>query len=175
MSLISVLRAILNFVFFFSVIGALTAPVIAWMAVTEDIYSHFNYIEKDSLNSSLYTVLVMLMVLGYFLFVAMIYYLKQAAYTINHRQMTSEKLRLSLHRAGWLCIAGTALFKLPQLLVSFIIRPINHQSSSLSSGVELTLLPDSFLVLVAFGLFLVIQARMIARHLELQDELKYTI
>jgi hypothetical protein len=174
MSWLSVLRAILTFVFFFSCIGALTAPFMAWMAYSE-------YMERvsdlfDTQQKLLSRFLFALVVINYWLFVVMIYYLKKSAYKIKKRYAFQAELQKYLYRAGLLCVIAT-LIKLPISILmnsDYLFLPVQNDGYYWQAFMEINPQHD-LLIMTSFGIFLIILSKVVGENLSLKEDVKYTV
>ena len=173
---LQVLRAILNFLYFFgwmSAVSCLIIPIMIYNGVPtiiEGISSEL--IENDIL---LYTAVVTA-ITGYFFYLAMIYHLKKAVYLINPKRLLSARLQTHLYKAGLFCVIAGVLTKVIPFIFKYLIAPFLSGYKS-HYGVELNMTNgfDSILVILTFGIFLIIFSKIIERSLILQKENSLTI
>jgi hypothetical protein len=176
MKWLQVLRAILNLVYFFSWISAISAPFVAWLAI-RGIGVNAAGLNTSLLNSkpALYTLLTAI-VIGYFFFLAMIHHLRKAAYLITPTQLISDRLQHHFYKAGLYCVIGSLLTKLPMVGYTYIIAPLFIKNrATLETTFELGFGFDSILVVMAFGIFLILFSKIIKISLNLQEEQALTV
>lgn len=173
---LQILRAILNFLYFFGWVSALCAPFIAFLAI-EGIDVNAAGLNTGFIKSkpALYVVLTMIVV-GYFFYLAMIHHLRKAVYQINLRQLLSNDLTKHLYKAGLFCVIGALMTKLPTVFYQYIVAPlIISDFVGMRATVDLGYGFDSVLVILTFGIFLIIFSKIIERSLMLQEENALTI
>ena len=176
MSWLSVLRAILNFLYFFAWISAVAAPMIFFSAVSGvDIYVSgldVNLIE----NPFFYYSILAASVAGHFFYLAMIHHLRKSVYKINRRQLLSFDLKSHLFKAGLYCVIGGLLTKVCGAVFRYFIYPLmNEDYSRIKTPLNINDSFDSIFLILAFGIFLIIFSKIIERSLMLQEENALTV
>jgi hypothetical protein len=176
MKWLQILRAILNLLYFFSWMTAVCAPFIAWLAV-EGIDVNAAGLGTSFIKSkpALYIILS-LMVVGYFFFLAMIHHLRKAAYKITPRQLISVTLQKHFYKAGLFCVIGGLLSKLPSVAYQYIISPLLLSNRiAARASIDFGYGFDSILVTLTFGIFLIIFSKIVKMSLQLQEEQALTV
>ncbi|MGB5980971.1 MAG: hypothetical protein WBG46_02395 [Nonlabens sp.] len=173
---LQILRAILNFLYFFAWVSAICAPLLAFMAAG-GIDVNAAGLDTGIIKSKPVLYLVMgFIVVGYFFYLAMIHHLRKAVYQINLRQLLSQDLKRHLYRAGLFCVIGGLLTKLPAAVYKYIVAPLLiSEQVGIRATVDLGYGFDSILVILAFGIFMIIFSKIIERSLMLQEENALTV
>ncbi len=176
MSWLSVLRAILNLLYFFGWMSALAAPLMLFMAISgADIY--VSGIDIDVVqNKVLYYSILIASVVGHFFYLAMIHHLRKAVYKINRRQLLSFDLKSHLFKAGLFCVIGGMLTKVCGSVFKYFIYPLlDEDYSRVRTPLNINDSFDSIFLILAFGIFLIIFSKIIERSLMLQEENALTV
>ncbi len=176
MKWISVFRAIIDFVYFFSLLAAVASPLILYTAFFENDVA-FELGGQTIINKhwSFYIVAVLGM-LGYLCFVRMLYLMKKSAWKINKKQLFNLEVASWIHEAGQYCIAAALLTKIPVIIYtiairSVIARDVMDTSFKMSFGFGF----DTLFVTISFGFFLMLTGIIIKNGLQLKQENDLTI
>jgi hypothetical protein len=176
MKWLQILRAILNLLYFFSWITAISAPFIAWLVITGTVDYSSNINTGIAANKIALVIIMSLVVIGYFFFLAMIHHLRKAAYLITPSQLISDTLQHHFYRAGLFCVIGSLLAKLPSVAYIYVISPLFIKSvATTRAGLELGYGFDSIFAVLTFGIFLIVFSKIIKTSLDLQQEQALTV
>jgi len=172
---ISIFRAVINYVYFFAFITAVLAPLTFWLASKNlDIAFNIGGHELENMHWSFYVVLFISM-LGYFVFVRMLYLMKQVASRLNPRELFNKELAGLITKAGKNCILAALMTKIPGFLyiaiVPYLTGNDNRFEFSLSFGYGF----DSLFVILSFGFFLMLTGTIIKEGVGLKQENDLTI
>ncbi|WP_438961080.1 DUF2975 domain-containing protein [Nonlabens sp.] len=173
MKSLQVLRAVLGFVYFFGWMAAIGSPILFIDPVIHRGIQLSGYTVYN-IHWSFYLV-AGAVVIGYFFFVAMIYYLRKVAWSIKPKKLFQDDLAPYFRKAGWSCIIGIIITKIPVVIYFYSVQ-INHPDTVVTrNGLSPGLSYDSFFVITAFGLFLLIMGKITQNARELQKENDLTI
>ncbi len=175
MGWIRFLRALLGFVFLFSLMAAIGSPVYLFVA-SERLGFSFNVggILIRNIDSSFYVV-ISLVVLSQFLFVYMIHHLKKASWLLAPRKAFAGGLSRHLHLAGIACVIGALLNRLPAFIYKYWFFKELRGDSGFSEGLNFGFSFDSLLVLIVFGVFLIVLSKIISVSSSIKEENDLTI
>ncbi len=175
MKWISLFRAIIDFVYFFAFLNALVSPFIFWLAIQDaDTAMSIGGHELKNVHWSFYLV-VLLGIFGYFVFVRMLYLMKQAAHKLKPRALFDAAIASLLMKAGKNCILAGLLTKIPPFAHSLwgLYASINVRASKFSYTIGFSF--DSLFVILSFGFFLMLTAIILQEGLRLKTENDLTI
>lgn len=174
---LSVLRAIMTLVYFFTWISAVLAPISFFIFADNFEMSFDNFgIDLYNVHWTFYVVLV-LSVMGYWMFLAMLYHLKKVSYRITPYRFIDLEIERHFYRAGLFCVIGSLITKVPSVIYKYatmsVIKPnaISIKNVSIDLGFSF----DSFLVITALGIFLIIISKIINQSIKIQQENDLTI
>lgn len=172
MKAIQILRAILRLLYFFSILNGLFLPITFIIAANDDVVFKLSGYLLSNHHWSFYVVLTLFFI-GYWAFVLMLFYLKQVAFIITPKHLFNHQIGESLKKAGWFCIIGILLVKLPAWAYHLfsLLQKIDLENSAvrIESGFGATL------VIVSFGLFLIILSKLASEGVKLKQENDLTI
>ncbi|BAO54719.1 hypothetical protein [Nonlabens marinus] len=164
---ISILRAVLGFLYFFAWASALASPLYFIMA-DDGFTLNFKlggYLLQN--NHWTFYIVLSLCITAQFLFLAMIHYLRRAANLMDPMRSISIEVSSSLNKAGIACVSGALLFKIPAFIYFYSpYNDIKRLSNSMDFGYSF----DSLLVLIAFGIILILTSRIIGLSIRLKEE-----
>jgi len=176
MKWINVFRAIIDFVYFFSLLAAVASPIILVAAFMETDYT-FEIGGKAIENKHWSFYIVMICgFLGYLAFVRMLYLMKKAVWKIKEKQLFNIEIAEWIHEAGQYCIAASLLSKVPVFIYT-IVAPlalktrVSESNYSMSFGFGF----DTLFVTISFGFFLMLTGIIIKNGLKLKEENDLTI
>lgn len=172
---IKFLRALLGFVYFFSILSAIAAPLLFFFSTMDSkIAFNLSGTEIENVHWSFYMVVAMA-VLAQFLFVAMIYYMKKASWLLNPKKIFSTELSRYLNYAGILCLVSIVLYKVPINIYRVVFGRQFDSAKNLNISFDFGFSFDSMLVIIAFGIFLVITSKIIRASALIKQENDLTI
>jgi hypothetical protein len=164
-------------IYFFTWISAVLAPLSFFIFTGSSQAAFENFgIQIFNVHWTFYIVLS-LSVLGCFLFLAMIYHLKKAAYQITPYRFVDEEIGRHFFKAGWYCIVGTLITRIPAVIYKYstlsLVKSIGFNADT--TDVRLGMSFDSILVIIAFGIFMIIISKIIKQSVKIKCENDLTI
>ncbi|QJP33988.1 DUF2975 domain-containing protein [Nonlabens sp. Ci31] len=176
-SWLSMLRAIMTLVYFFTWISAVLGPV-AFFVFVDNYETGFDNFGVDLYNVhwTFYVVLA-LSVMGYWMFLAMVYHLRKVSYRISPYRFIDVEIEKHFYRAGLFCVIGSLITKIPSLIYKYATMAVvkSNAISMKNVSIDLGFSFDSFLVIIAFGIFLIIISKIINQSIKIQQENDLTI
>lgn len=172
---IRIFRAIIDFVYFFALLSAVAAPLMILLA-TEGVETKFNIGGNivQNVHWSFYVVLA-LSIIGYFVFVRMLYLMKQAAWKLNPQDLFNSTIAALMTEAGKNCILAAVLTKIPAFLYSltapYMTGTFSGNEYTYSFGYGF----DSLFVILSFGFFMMLSGIIINQGIRLKEENDLTI
>ncbi|WP_194851482.1 DUF2975 domain-containing protein [Nonlabens antarcticus] len=169
---ISILKAVLGFLYFFAWFQVLAFPM--YFVMADDGYTMSFELGGYLLSNGHWTFYLVLSccVAAQFFFLGMIYYLRAAARLMTPQQGISFDVSKHLNRAGLACVIGALLFKIPAFFYFFSNNnTVNRPSQSMNMGYSF----DSLLMLVAFGIILILISKIIGMSVLVKQENDLTI
>jgi hypothetical protein len=176
-SWLSLLRAIMTLIYFFTWMSAILAPIAFFVFADKEQTSFENFgVTIFNVHWTFYVVLG-LSIIGYFLFLAMIFHLKKVAYRITPKRFIDNEIKNHFYKAGLFCVMGALLTKIPAVVYKYSTLVIVKNKKVLikDASLQLGISFDSVLVILAFGIFLIIVSKIIAQSIELKIENDLTI
>lgn len=172
---IRIFRAIIDFVYFFALLGAVAAPL-ALLLATEGATTRFNIGGNivQNVHWSFYAVLI-ISIIGYFVFVRMLYLMKQAAWKLNPRDLFNGTIADLMTRAGKNCILAAVLTKIPSFLYSMIAPYATGNVHRIEYTYNFGYGFDSLFVILSFGFFMMLSGIIIRQGIVLKQENELTI
>ena len=175
MKWISLFRAVLNVVYFFSVASAVAAPLAVFLAARESTLKfEIGGQVLENVHWSFYVVLVLALI-GYFVFVRMLYLMKQAARFLNSKTLFSHKIADQITLAGKNCVLAAVLTKLPAFLYGAFIPLASDSFTNFRYSITFGYGFDSLLVIISFGFFLMLTGIVMKEVNTLKQENDLTI
>jgi hypothetical protein len=171
---IKILSAILDLLYLFAILSALGVTMFFFVAIAESNL-HFQVSNYDIKNVhwSFYPV-VITTVLSQYLFLGMIHQMRRAARFLKKRNFLRVGLSKLIYRAGILCVIGVLMNRVPSFLYTMIhIQP--SRTDETHSTLSLLYSFDSMLIVISFGLFLIITAKIVQYGIALKQENDLTI
>lgn len=177
MSWLSLLRAIMNWLYFFSWFSVIASVIILVLIPFDDGIGITLFGKRIfNVHWSFYIVTV-LAVIGYWLFLAMIYHLKKASYAITPYRFVDPVIQKHFYKAGLFCVIGSLVSNVPTYIYSLATKTrLNAERTAIEKvSLNLGFSFDSFIVIIAFGIFLIIISKVIDQSIQIQKENDLTI
>lgn len=167
---IYILRAILEFMLYFLLLGGVALLIITPFILTDsdwDIPIKINGVVSSSFNSVYSKIGLIVSVLSYFLFVYAIYLLKKTVTLFIKGKIFDNQVISNLSSIGKIFIIVTLIIN----TVEFIFKVTTTQKATLmiNSGF------DSFLFVISIGLFFIIISEVFKIAKNMKDENELTI
>ncbi|AGC76332.1 hypothetical protein LX97_00999 [Nonlabens dokdonensis] len=176
-SWLSTLRAIMTLVYFFAWLSAIGAPIsiILFSSGVESAFESLG-IKIYNVHWTFYGVLA-LSIIGYWLFLAMIHHLRKASYRITPYRFMDTRIERHFYYAGLFCVVGSLVTKVPAVIYKYTTMAIVKSNKILLNDVSIDFgfSFDSFMVILAFGIFLIIISKIIKQSILIQEENDLTI
>jgi len=175
MKWIKILNPILNLILYFALLSAFAVTLFFVMAVVENDFSFGlgNY-HLQNVHWSFYPVVVLSIISEYIL-VLMIYKMRQASRLLRRGKIIDKMLSKKIYQAGVLSVIGIILNRVPAFFYDMIHHSDYNNIVKMNSTLNLLYSFDSMLIILCYGIFLIIAARMIQITVTLKEENDLTI
>lgn len=175
MKWIKILKATLDLLFYFALLSAIGVTFFFFVAISNsDFQFQVASYTISNLHWSFYLVVISVIISQY-LFLAMLYQMRRAARLLHKLNFLKAELSNSLNLSGIFCVIGVLLNRIPPFLFQIVLKPAPTNSSNYGSMLTLLYSFDSMLIVVCFGLFLIITAKIVQYSMVIKQENDLTI
>ena len=171
---IKILSAILDLLYLFAILSSFAVTLFFFVALAgSDFQFPVSNYDIENVHWSFYIV-VTSSILSQYLFLGMIHQMRRAARLLNKLHFLRIELSKLLYRAGLLCVIGVLTNRVPPFFYNMVYM-LPSETAAPHSTLSLLYSFDSMLIVICFGLFLIITAKIVQYSIGLKQENDLTI